>query len=277
MILIAESGSSKTKWILKDETTDIMVETRGINPFFATEEFIYSELNSSELESYRGQVQRIVFFGAGCSHEDRNNFLKTIFGSYFQNAKDILVEHDMLAAGIALFGHESGIACIIGTGSNSCVFENGKVVQNVPALGYILGDEASGAYIGKEILRHYIYKTLPKEIYDFIHKKYAIDKEDIFEAVYKKPLPNRYLASFATVASEFRGTAFIQHVLSEGFNVFIKYHILCYPESKNYPIGFVGSIAAVFEEELQNCMTKHGLTVHKIENNPIQSLARFYI
>lgn len=276
MFLLAESGSSKTQWRIVSNEDIISCETKGINPFFATEEFIHSELQNSDLANFRNDITRIVFFGAGCSHEGRNNYLKDVFKNYFSNANEVIVDHDLLAACIALFGKEDGIACIIGTGSNSCVYENGKITQNVPALGYILGDEASGAYLGKEILKHYIYKTLPEEIQSYISKEYQIDKEDIFEAVYKKELPNRFLASFSMVASKFKTHPFIREILLHGFDEFVRYHIACYPESKYLPISFVGSIASVFEEELTIAMNKFNLTIAKIDSHPVDALVRFY-
>jgi len=276
MFLLAESGSSKTQWRGVSNGKIYATETKGINPFFASEEFILNELQHSELAKFQNAITRIVFYGSGCSHEGRNNFLKKIIQNFFPNATEVIVDHDMLAACIALFGKEDGIACIIGTGSNSCVYENGQITQNVPALGYILGDEASGSFIGKELLKHFIYKTLPVEIQDFISKEYQLDKEDIFDSVYKKELPNRYLASFALVASKFRTHPFIHEILLRGFEEFIRYHIVCYPESKHLPISFVGSIASVFEEELTIAMNKFNLAITKIDSNPVDALVEFY-
>jgi N-acetylglucosamine kinase-like BadF-type ATPase len=276
MLLIAESGSSKTQWRIVDKETCIAAETRGINPFFVSEAFVLEELNDSELIQYKKEIEKIIFYGSGCSHEDRNNYLKSIFQEFFTEAKEIIVDHDMLAACIALFGHESGIACIIGTGSNSCVYDGKQITKNIPALGYVLGDEASGAYLGKELLKHYIYKTLPPEIQNYIWETYRLDKEDIFEAVYKQPLPNRYLSSFAPIASQYRQHGFIQELLNRGLNEFVQYHIACYPEAKQYPIGFVGSIAAVFQEELSSALKSHDLYIHKVDKSPIDALVAFY-
>lgn len=276
MLLIAESGSSKTQWRIVDTVTRVAVETKGINPFFASEAFVLAELNSSELVHYKKEITKIIFYGSGCSHEDRNNYLKSIFQGFFTEAKEITVDHDMLAACIALFGYEKGIACIIGTGSNSCVYDGKQITQNIPALGYVLGDEASGSYLGKELLKHYIYKTLPSDIQKYMMETYRLDKEDIFEAVYKQPLPNRYLASFAVVASQYRQHGFIQELLARGMNEFVQYHIACYPEAKQYPIGFVGSIAAVFEEELAAAMNAYDLSIYKVDKSPIDELVSFY-
>lgn len=276
MLLLAESGSTKTQWRLFDGDTIHASESMGINPFFADKDFVFAELDKTDLKEYSTQIDKIIFYGAGCSSEDRNNYLKEIFQLYFPSCNDVKVDHDMMAACLALFGSSNGIACIIGTGSNSCVFEKGEITQNVPALGYILGDEASGAFIGKEILKHYIYKTMPHDIYSYIKNTVKLDKEDVFEAVYKQPLPNRYLASFSTIASEFRSSEFIQQILRQGFDEFTRYHILCYPESKNYPIAAVGSIAEVFQTEFEAVLTSYDLKLAKVDKAPIDALVSYY-
>jgi len=277
MILIAESGSSKTQWRLVGTDGQIAIETRGINPFFVDEKFVHNELEQSDLRNYKSKVGKIIFYGSGCSSEDRNDYLKNIFKKYFESCAEITVDHDMMAACIALFGDKEGLACIIGTGSNSCVYDGSKIIHNVPALGYVLGDEASGSFIGKEILKHYIYKTLPDEIYQYIYMTYKIDKEDIFESVYKQILPNRYLASYATVAYQYRNTDFIQSILKRGFDEFVDYHVVCYQESKSFPIAAVGSIAAVFKEEFENSLSRYDLVLTKINRNPVDALVHYFI
>jgi glucosamine kinase len=276
MFLLAESGSTKTQWRLFDGDKIHASESLGINPFFADKVFVFSELDKTNLKDYSGKIDKIIFYGAGCSSEERNEFLKQIFQAYFPSCLDIIVDHDMMAACMALFGDGNGIACIIGTGSNSCVYEQGKITQNVPALGYILGDEASGADIGKEILKHYIYKTLPDDIYLYIKNTLKLDKEDVFEAVYKQPLPNRYLASFSVIASEFRQTEFIQTILKRGFDAFTKYHIACYPEARDYPIAAVGSIAEVFQAEFEEVLHSYNLKLTKVDKAPIDALVTYY-
>jgi glucosamine kinase len=276
MFLLAESGSTKTHWRLFDGDRIHASESMGINPFFADKEFVFAELDKTNLKEYRNKIEKMNFYGAGCSSEDRNNFLKQIFQEYFTSCNEIKVDHDMMAACMALFGDGNGIACIIGTGSNSCVFEGGEITQNVPALGYILGDEASGAFIGKEILKHYIYKTMPDDMYSYIKNTIKLDKEDVFEAVYKQPLPNRYLASFSTIASEFKSSEFIQAILKQGFDEFTRYHILCYPEAQNYPIAAVGSIAEVFQTEFEAVLTSYNLKLAKVDSAPVDALVAYF-
>lgn len=277
MILIADSGSSKTHWKLQTPEGIQDFYSLGINPFFVDEAFVFSELDKSGLKSYSDQIKKVIFYGSGCSSEDRNDYIKGIFKAYFPQAKDITVDHDMKAACIALFGHQPGIACIIGTGSNSCVWDGETITANVPALGYILGDEASGSYIGKDILKHFIYQTLPTEISDYISKEYHVNKEDIFNAVYKGELPNRYLASYSKVASEFKAHPFIQEIIQRGFCEFIQYHIACYPESKSYPIGCIGSIASVFKDEFETELAKQGLKLSSLVKDPIENLLKYHL
>lgn len=276
MKLIADSGSSKTHWCLIQDQGDIVeYHTIGFNPFFVTEDIVTKELDDKGFRAIKNQVKEILFYGAGCSNIERNQFLQTIFSQYFTSAETITVDHDMLGACIALFNQNEGIACILGTGSNSCVYDGKNITQNVAALGYILGDEAGGAYFGKEILKHYIYKTVPKDIYEYMSLELKLDKEDIFNAIYKEALPNRYMASFSTIFSKFRTHEFIQNILMKGFDEFIQYHILCYPESKKYPIGMVGSIAFHFREEIERALKRYDLKLHTVLKSPIEGIVKY--
>jgi len=276
MILLADSGSSKTHWVLKSKDGLKEFHTKGINPFFVTPEFVHSELDFAGIGSFKSKISKIIFYGASCSSDDRKQYIHDIFQDYFPNAEEIMIDHDMVASCLALFGNKPGIACIIGTGSNSCVWNGQVITSNVPALGYILGDEASGAAMGKEILKHYIYETLPTEIHEYIYKEYGLKKDDIFNAVYKQELPNRFLASFSKVASVFRQDNFIQQLIRNGFRDFIQFHIICYPESKTLPIGSVGSIAEVFREELESELAQFNLNLNIVIKEPIGNLVKFH-
>jgi glucosamine kinase len=276
MILLADSGSSKTHWVLKSNDGLKEFHTKGINPFFVTPEFVQSELDVSGIGDFKSKISKIIFYGASCSSDDRKQYIHDIFQSYFPNVRDIMIDHDMVASCIALFGNKPGIACIIGTGSNSCVWNGHEITANVPALGYILGDEASGASMGKEILKHYIYKTFPVEIQDYIYKEYGLKKDDIFNAVYKGELPNRFLASFSRVASAFREVPSIQQIIRNGFQDFIQFHIICYPESKTLPIGSVGSISEVFREEFESELAQFNLNLNLVVKEPIGNLVKFH-
>lgn len=276
MKLIADSGSSKTHWVLlmpNGSTKEFY--SKGLNPFFIDKEFVHLELQKAGFESYREKILEIVFYGAGCSNIERNFFLENSLSQYFTSAVKIKIDHDMMGASIALFGNQKGIACILGTGSNSCVYNGVEIIENMPAIGYILGDEGGGAYFGKEILRQYIYKNLPIPIQNYMHDELKLDKEVIFESVYKNSLPNRYLASFSTIYTKFKDDEFIQKTLHNGFDEFVKYHILCYKESSQYPLGFVGSIAYYFKHELELVLKKYNLKADIVLKNPIDGILKY--
>ncbi|MFM9943598.1 MAG: hypothetical protein ACKVQB_00050, partial [Bacteroidia bacterium] len=189
MLLVADSGSTKCDWILVKSTGErLETSTMGFNPFFHNSVFIESELKKNELfVKYAGEVADLYFFGAGASSQNRNSIIENGLKKVFTNAKNIIVDHDIKAAVIATAGDQPGIVCILGTGSNSCYFDGETVSEKIPALGYILGDEGSGAYFGKILLTKYLYKKLPMELETALEKDCGVSKESIFEAIYNKP------------------------------------------------------------------------------------------
>jgi glucosamine kinase len=274
--LIAESGSTKTSWRIIENNEIFSLETLGINPLFVTHEWVHSILDNTILKNYKTRPMEIFFYGASCSTPSKKDFIRDIFSTYFQHAGAIAIDHDMMAACVALFGAGSGIACILGTGSNSCVYTSHVIQKNIPAQGFILGDEASGAFFGKELLSQYIYKSLPEKIIDYMTQTYTISEEIIYENVYSMPLPNRFVASFAPVLSVFREEKWIQNMLADGFDLFIRRHILPYPEHRDMPIAFVGSIAVQFQYELSSAMAKYELEINHIDPSPIERLVLYH-
>ena len=279
MILFADSGSTKTAWLLYDKVTKTKkyFETVGINPIIHHHEEIYQKIfSNSELISIADKVNEIKFFGAGCSSPERNRLAEAALKSIFINA-NIEIDHDMKAAAYAICGNESGIACILGTGSNSIFFDGETLVESYAGIGYILGDEASGAYFGKTILRDFLYHLLPEEIEQHLLSEYKLEKNTIFQLVYKEASPNRYLASFAPVLSKFRETDYAQVVLQKGFTEFFDFHISCFEDYQEYPIGFVGSIANIFKPELQKVADEFECTLGKFVTNPIDDIADYFL
>lgn len=276
MILVADSGSTKTAWLLAQENDILSFETIGLSPFFINEDGIEDVLKNSPLAAFNTQITSVFFYGTGCSAADRNQILVRGMQRVFSKAT-IQVDHDLKAAAIALFGNSKGIPCILGTGSNSCIWNGTEILENIPALGYILGDEASGAYFGKEIITAYLYNTLPAEISTYLKQHFEGDKDAIFEAVYKKPFPNRFLGNYAQILSEFRTHDFIQQTILKGFRAFADYHILPYTDYKNYPVSFVGSVACAFEKELRVVAAEKQITIGTIENNPVQKLMQYHL
>ena len=202
MIIIAESGSTKTNWLTEKKE---LHETIGFNPLFFSSENIFDELMKQEgLLKLRVDVTKVFFYGASCSSDDRKQIVFDALKKYFTGATQIKVDHDMNAAAFATCDSKPGIACILGTGSNSCVFDGKNVLEDGPTLGlgYILGDEGSGAYFGKKLLARFLYKELPEATTKILKEIYGLEKNKIYDAVYKKPHANVYLASFARVMTD---------------------------------------------------------------------------
>lgn len=279
MILFADSGSTKTAWLLYDPTTELKkyFETVGINPIIHHHEEIYQKIfSNSELIAVADKVTQIRFFGAGCSSPERNRLAEAALKSIFHNAV-IEIDHDMKAAAYAICGNQPGIACILGTGSNSIFFDGETLVESYAGIGYILGDEASGAYFGKTIIRDFLYHLLPQEMEEYLLNEYKLEKNTIFQLVYKEASPNRYLASFAPVLSKFRETDYAQVVLQKGFTEFFDFHVSCFENYQEYPIGFVGSIATTFKQELTKVADDFECTLGKFVTNPIEEIADYFI
>lgn len=204
MKLIADSGSTKTDWVLEHEgVVKQRFETVGLNPFFVNADAVSEALEQSFVKGPNLNVDQVWFYGAGCSSSQRNKVVYRGISKVLP-LSNIQIFHDLMGASRALFHNEPGIACIMGTGSNTCFYNGTQIVKNVPALGYVLGDEGSGSHLGKELIRSYLYGELPEVVVNHIEQHYHLTKEIIFEKVYSLPQPNRFLASLAPVCSEFQ-------------------------------------------------------------------------
>jgi N-acetylglucosamine kinase-like BadF-type ATPase len=276
MVLIVDSGSTKAHWAYYNEENLHVFETKGMSPYFVDSDFVFEEFNQSEAKDWKEQVTAIHFYGTGCSHEKMNDKLKTILKNYYVNAHQIDVKHDMMAACIALFGHKEGIACILGTGSNSCVYNGKEITANIPAPGFVLGDEAGGAFLGKSLLRAFIYKKLSPQIVTYLQEEMKLKEEEIYENIYSKPQANRYLASFTPILHRFKSDESIQKILQNAFEEFITFHILDYPQYKELPIAAVGSVAYYFQDDFDNTLKKYGLKLSHVEKDPIVALAKYH-
>ncbi len=278
MYLIAESGSTKCDWMLVDQQGNYvdLYKTMGYNPFFHSTDFINNDISShKDLMHIADKVERIYFYGAGCENGNLNSVVKKALELTFINAK-VFVEHDMKAAAYSTYDGTACITCIIGTGSNSCYFDGETIYEEVPALAYILGDEASGSYLGKKLIAAYLYKKLPKEIqYDF-DKEFGLTKEMIFDRVYHQPHANVYLASFTRFVGRHKEDPFIKSFIMQGLREFMEYHVCCYDNYKNLPVHFVGSVAFHFQEELLLVAKEFDVTIGKIIKEPIMSLLEYH-
>ena len=281
MILIADSGSTKTDWIFcsKEEGVVKKINTAGLNPMVQKKTFIEETLwEAFHQEHLNSQVSHIYYFGAGCSSDERKQIIKDELYKYFRNST-INVGHDMQAAVIATCGDQPGIACILGTGSNAVFFDGEKLIapRGTLGIGYILGDEGSGVYIGKILLRDFMYKNMPKEIYNHFADNLKLSNRDILFQVYQKSNPNTFMASFTKEISDFRDTDYTQQVLRKSFSDFFEYNITQFENYQKYPIHFIGSIATHFEKELRNVAEKQNLKIGNIVQKPIDSIVKYYL
>ncbi len=275
-VLIADSGSSKTEWCLIYNNKKKKIITEGMSPYFLSGEQIKDIIASQIFPKIKNTLpERVFFYGTGCSNPRNVAIVQNAFKAVFKNAK-IVVDHDLAGAAKALCGNQKGIACILGTGSNSCYYNGKKIIKNSPGLGFILGDEGSGAYLGKKVIQYYLYKTFDEDLIDRFDAKYNLTSTEILEAVYKQPLPNKYLSNFAVFLAENRGHFMIENILEDSFNDFFFNHIYKYRESWTMPINFTGGIAFAFKDVLKDLCHAYELQLGKVLQRPMEGLIKFH-
>ena len=274
--LIADSGATKCEWCLITNGKKKIIITQGISPYFLNQEQIIVLLKQELLSKIKDVVvNEIFYYGTGLSNINNVKIMKTALKKLFPNAK-IEANHDLLAAARALCGNKKGIACILGTGSNSCYYNGKKIIKNSPGLGYILGDEGSGAYLGKKVVQYYLYKTYDEELMTRFEKYFNTDKTEILENVYKKPLANRYLASFTNFLADNRGHYMIENIIEDGLNDFYFNHLYKYRESWILPINFVGSVAFGFKDVLKDLCNTYELELGIVLKKPMEGLIDYH-
>ena len=277
MILIADSGATKSDWILMYEDEEQMrFQLVGLNPFYVDTIEIVTIL-SKELTPYieNKKIQQIFFYGAGCSSVFKCMTVEEALIKLFANA-EIVVESDLLAAGRALFKDQEGIACILGTGSNSCLFDGNEIVENITSLGYFFGDEGSGAHMGKGFLKDYLLGKIPQEIETAFKKDYNYNRDNILDAIYNLPFPNRFLASFCEFYADHLSNKYIFDMVSSSFREFFINQIKQYKGYKKLPVSFVGSVAFFFEPLLRQIAAEFEVKIDKVLRSPINALAEYH-
>jgi glucosamine kinase len=277
MILVADSGSTKTEWkVINSGAPRESLFTSGINPFFLTDQEIYNLLKKELGELEGGKFSHVYYYGTGCNSAVRENTVRDAIVQ-FLSAEEIFVGSDMLAAARSLCMTEPGIACIIGTGSNSCYYDGKAIISNVAPLGYILGDEAGAAVIGRKLVSGVLKKQVSPEVIDLFFRTYKITPGEILENVYMKPFPNRFLGQFARFISANIQITELQDIINSCFDDFIVRNILQYPESEYLPVHFTGSIAFHFRPFLEKLLKKHNLKTGKITLSPMAQLIEYHI
>lgn len=278
MILLADSGSSKTDWLLiKENQLCGTIETTGINPFFQQSDEIEKKISIAFDEQTKIAVTEIYYYGAGCIKNQTDTTVRVALQQTFPNAKTIEVEDDMLGAARALLGKEPGIACILGTGANSCKYDGEKIVDKVPTLGFILGDEGSGAWLGKTFLNNYFKRAIPADLKEKIDLELKLEMPQVLAAVYRGEYPSRYLAGFSRFLNENIQHAYVKQLVRDGFDAFISKNIERYEGYRSIPVNFVGSIAFHYSDILKEIAQTKGISIAKILSKPIDGLLQFHI
>ncbi|HYK46347.1 MAG TPA: N-acetylglucosamine kinase, partial [Parafilimonas sp.] len=268
-ILIADSGSTKCEWCLLDDGRKKTIITKGISPYFLKKEDISLLLQKELLPKLKQvKIDNIFFYGTGLKDDNNKRLLRSVLKHLFPFA-DVEVQTDLLAAARALCKNGKGISCILGTGSNSCYYNGRRIIKNSPGLGFILGDEGSGAYLGRKVVQHFLYNTFDEELMLAFKKKYNTSDTEILEGVYRQPQPNRYLASFSLFLAENRGHYMIENIIEDGLNDFFFTHLCKYNESWLYPIHFTGGVAYGFRDVIKELCHSYEMELGVILKRPM--------
>jgi len=274
--IIADSGATKCQWTIVQNNKRQSISTMGISPYFLSTENIAAILEKAFSKKVKtDKINAIYFYGTGLSNPDNVKSLKKALRLVFKNAK-LDIQTDLVAAARATCQTENGIACILGTGSNTGYYNGKKIVKNSPGLGYVLGDEGSGAYLGKKVLQYFLYQTFDEELMICFSKKYNLDRSQILNKIYREPLPNRYLASFAVFLSEHRGHYMIENIIEDGLNDFFYTHLNKLNESWLYPIHFTGSVAYAFRDVIKQLALVYEMELGKITKSPMEGLVAYH-
>ena len=278
MILIADGGSTKCSWCqLDDAHNRVYFNTEGYNPDFIDTAGIVASLEKHLPDTLpRDQVTDVYYYGAGVSSPEKAEVIAAALRKLFPKTKAHVTE-DLLAAARALLGRKPGFAAILGTGTNSCLYDGEKITYNVDSLGYFLGDEGSGSFFGKRLLRDYLRGLLPDGLQEALKEEYKLGtRNEILDRLYNQPLPNRFLASFAKFAYDHNNVPYCREIVHEGFEAFFQNLVLHYPRYQDYTFNCIGSVGYNFRDVLTQVARSHGMEVGKIIRSPIDDLVGYH-
>ena len=275
MILIADSGSTKTDWSIAENGKKAKsVLTKGINPYFQTEDEIGAEIADALLPQIQGYlIDSVYFYGAGCTPEKKDAVRRSIAAKI--NSPVINVDSDMLAAARGTCGSNAGIVCIMGTGSNSCFFDGVSIVKNISPLGFILGDEGSGAVLGKLLVGDILKNQLPEPVKEKFLQQFNLTAGEIIDRVYRKPFPNRFLASLSPFLAQNIGIPEIRDLVKRSFYDFFKRNVTQY-DYHNYNVHMVGSVAFHYKEILEETAKGFDIHIGNIIKQPMEGLISYH-
>ena len=291
MRLIIDAGSTKMEWILLDgNVVKQRFYTEGFNPNYAERQCLENIIHLVETRfiaspncktsfsrrDKSASLQTIYYYGTGCGNEQNCQIIKEVFHGRFPEA-DIHVTHDLMAACHAVLGHEKGIACILGTGSNSCLYDGIDIIEKAVSLGYMVGDEGGGMHIGRNVVRAYFYGFMPEDLKQKFETAYHLELKDFIQRLYHEGQPSKYLATFAKFAGEHQRHPFIYDLVKKCFKAFIEAFVLRFEGGEMMKVSFIGSVAFHFQDILKEALSDYGLTMDKVMQAPVEGLIRYYM
>ncbi len=278
MILIADGGSTKTSWcLIENSGKKIMFNTEGYNPYFSDTEYIIESMKKNmPVDLPIDKIKEVHYYGAGVHNDEKAEVVENAMKVIFSKAK-IYVDHDLMAAARALLGDKRGFAAILGTGTNTCIYDGEGLEMNIDSLAYILGDEGSGCYIGKKLLSDYVRGYMPKNVRDSFWDTFKLTPDDILEAIYKKPLPNRFCASFSKFVYDITvNIEYSRNLVKTSFKDFFENLVSHYPNYQDYEFNCIGSVAYNFRNVLEETAIEYGMKMGKILRSPIDDLVIYH-
>ncbi len=278
MILIADSGSSRTEWWLLDKGRAVeKVQTVGLNPYFFHGNDLADLLAREVPNSLRSAgIHKVFFYGAGCADPANQRRVEQALRPIFPGQPVLYVERDILGAARALFGSQNGLACVLGTGSNACLYDGSGIVHEIASLGYLLGDEGSGAHLGKTLIRDFLKHTLPAEIQRGLQEEFGLERADLLERIYRREHPNRFLASFSPFIYRRMGHPYITQLLENSFGDFFREQVCRLPDYRDFPLGCIGSVGYHFREVVSGVAGKYGIHRTKFQVSPLEGLTAYH-
>ena len=275
MKLIADSGSTKTTWAIIGPASTEYVTTGGMNPFFRTTEDIQHEFETKVCPLINSEVTEIFFYGAGVINDEKGKVVADALKSKCPKAK-IETHSDLLATARATLGKNKGLACILGTGSNSCLYDGNSITMHVPPLGFILGDEGSGAVLGRKLVADYLKGIMPENLAVKFRNKFPLNYAGLMEGIYRKERPNQFLATFVPFLSENISDFYCTELVENAFDEFISRNLARYPGYQRQPVCFAGSVAFYFQNQLKKAAEKNRLQLKSIVKEPMPGLIAFH-
>ena len=280
MIIIADGGSTKTNWcLINDEGNKVYFNTEGYNPYFAGIDYIINSLKHNlPADLQLDKISEVNYYGAGCSTDEKRAHVKTALSAVFIHS-EVNIDHDLMAAARALLGRQAGFAAILGTGTNTCLYDGAKILMNIDSGAYILGDEGSGCYIGKKLLVDYLRGYMPEAIRQNFWDTYKLTRDDVNDQVYTKPLVSRFCAGFSKFVYDNMNVnlGYSHGLVKTSFQDFFKNLVTHYPNYQQHTFNCIGSVAYNFRNILEEVATENGMQIGNIIRSPIDNLVRFHL